>query len=82
MHGVIEDYDENEISWLTQIPKCNRGGPNFLLDYQNDENNLCSVSDSGDLVSLEEDEVKSMQKVLYDNVIVKDILSDEELDSM
>ena len=53
---------------------------NFLLDYQYDEDNLCSVSDSGNLVSLEEDEVKSTQKVFYDNVI--DILSDEELDSM
>ena len=55
---------------------------NFLLDYQYDEDNLCSVWDSGNLVSLEENEVKSTQKVFYNNVIVKDILSDEELDSM
>ena len=51
-----------------------------MLDYQYDEDNLCSVSDSGNLVSLEEEEVKSVQKVFYNNV--KDILSDEELDSM
>ena len=76
------EYDsDSDISWLTQTPSLEKSQANFNVDYEYIEENidLCNV------VSLEDngnDVVPSTSRVLYDNVVVEDIPSDEKIDTM
>ena len=82
---VMEEFEENDISWLTQVPKLDQDDPNFNVGFKFIEEDLCLDKSGKNVVSLEEVETsvtKSNGRILYDNVMVEDISSDEELDSM
>ena len=79
--NVITEYDsDSDISWLTQTPKLEASQPNFDVGYNFIEEDIV-----GEVVSLEEDNGKSdavARKILHDNVVVEDISSDKNVDSM
>ena len=76
---VMEYYsDDNDISWLTQVPSLEVKDANF---------DICdgfSIGDfdvdRGSLVSLQDDRVS--KHVLYDNAVAEDISSDEEINKL
>ena len=73
----FDDLD-NDMSWLTQEPKIEEDGTNFNVGYKFiEEDLLCD-----NVVSLEESEVDVKRTVLYDNMLVEEISSDEKLDLM
>ena len=84
------DYsDENVISWLTQEPSVESEKANFSLlgscgDGEFNFDEMLGIGPHGpaaNFMSLEDDHA-SGGNILYDNVIVEDISSDEELDKM
>ena len=70
-----EDLD---MSCLTQVPKLEDNWANFNVGYSFIEEDLVGEN----VVSLEENSNEKDGVILYDNVRVQDISSDEELDSM
>ena len=82
--------DEFDSSWLTQVPSIESQKANFEVINGNmeDEENLFSamfgevMQTQPAVVSLEESECNNGRSVLYDNVLVEDISSDEAVDSM
>ena len=71
-------YEEDDISWLTQVPRLEEMAPNFNIGGDDDD----FFSDNMDnVISLEEQPDRGTQ-VLYDNVVCEDISSDEDLDKM
>ena len=77
------DYDSDlDMSWLTQAPSLENSQASFNVGYSFVEED---IDLSQGVVSLEEGTSKQQvpaRKVLYDNVLVKDISSDENLDKM
>ena len=80
---VKMDYEsDSDISWLTQSNTVENTQPIFDVGYSFIEEELVG---KGDVVSLEEvvsDTVTEGSKILYDNVVVEDISSDENVDNM
>ena len=77
------DYDsDSDISWLTQTPSLENSQPNFDVGYSFVEED---IELDKNVISLEEHSNRSMVtegRVLYDNVVVEDISSDENVDSL
>ena len=77
MKAEMADSDNDSI-WLTQESKVEYGVPNFDVGMEYIEEDI--VCSNG--VSLEDGPGTSGVHVLYDNVVVEDISSDECVDSM
>ena len=78
MSGDFSGYlsDDNDISWLTQVPR-NEYNFNIADNFLHNDMNL-----SQNVISLEEDYVVTSRNILYDNIEVEDISSDEVVDQM
>ena len=75
------DDSDTDISWLTQTPRIEASdNPNFDIGYRYVEEDILSNEDN--VVSLEDSDVNLKGKILYDNVLVEDISSDESIDLM
>lgn len=87
----FKDFDDNDISWLTQEPKLESQKTNFKLlnNFQGDSDDdglFCfdggaGMFNSGTIVSLEGNGIVKSD-VLYVNVVAEDISSDEEINKM
>ena len=73
------DYDEMDMSWLTQEPSLDSQVEAFDIAGSYIEEDI-NFENHAEVISLEE--VKSSGSVLYDNVVVEDISSDECIDAM
>ena len=73
---------DSDISWLTQTLSIEKVEASFDVGYEYIKESLdLSVVDNS-VVSLEEYPGTSKEQVLYDNVIVEDISSDENKDTL
>ena len=80
------DYSDSDISWLTQVPRKEFAVADFKI-YSSSESEDELIVDNG--VGHQKSYEKGVQlegelagKILYDNVVVKDISSDENIDTM
>ena len=84
--GIMEDYDDNDISWLTQVQSLESQKAQFsLLSEENSDEDFCDLFGRNEqvhenIVSLEENNDKVHH--LYDDVVAEDISSDEEIDTL
>ena len=79
----MENYEDsdNDMSWLTQTSNGDSSDlANFNVGNQYIEEDI--LSDKDNIVSLEDNGPVLSGKVLYDNVVVEDISSDEGIDTM
>ena len=82
----MEEYDDNDMSWLTQVQSLEAQKAQFeLLNAGNSDeefNELFGINERQEtnIVSLEENTDRIYH--LYDNVVAEDISSDEELEKM
>ena len=72
------DDEDFGLAGLTQESNMENSVPNFDLGYSFIEDDILVEN----VVSLEEGESDSHGSILYDNVRVEDISSDEEIDKM
>ena len=79
----MSDYNSDEdISWMTQTPNLENGEANFDLKYSFIEEDIVNGLDNENCVSLEDDTEPGDWKIIYDNVEVEDISSNEGIDQM
>ena len=76
---VTMDLDETDMSWLTQEPSLDSQIHSFEIARSYIEEDI-NFENAAEVISLEE--VKSSGSVLYDNVVVEDISSDDCIDAM
>ena len=72
--GLI--MEEDDMSWLTQVPSLEQGLANCDIGGQFYE------EECGEIVSLEDLIEGKGTQVLYDNMVCEDISSDEELENL
>ena len=78
----MENFDEEDISWLTQVPSLEVGAPNFNVEDEFLYGIMDNETENDGLISLEEGGEVKRVCVLYDNVLAEDISSDEEVERM
>ena len=78
MSGYDSDQD---ISWLTQMPKVDSSEVNFDIVHSFIEEDLVNDVEGDNLIS-EDCESPKRSKILYDNVEVEEISSDDGIDNM
>ena len=82
----MEDYNDNDISWLTQVQSLESQKADFrLINNENSDEEFDDIFGlrndvETNIVSLEENADGKYH--LYDNVVVENISSDEELEKV
>ena len=79
----MDDYDsDNDISWLTQTPRLEYDEPNFDIGCSYVEEEMMENSQEVNVISLEEVPMPENQQMLYNNVVMENISSDENFDTL